>query len=59
MKQGVICLDEIQVVVLDEADRMFDLGFIREKQDVIATDDTNRIDNTVRLTRCYFSDAFL
>lgn len=30
VKQGVICLDEIQVVVLDEADRMFDLGFIRD-----------------------------
>ena len=30
VKQGVISLDEIQVVVLDEADRMFDLGFIRD-----------------------------
>ncbi|HHE9484078.1 TPA: ATP-dependent RNA helicase RhlB [Haemophilus influenzae 10810] len=30
VKQGVIALDEIQVVVLDEADRMFDLGFIRD-----------------------------
>lgn len=30
VKQGVIGLDEIQVVVLDEADRMFDLGFIRD-----------------------------
>ena len=30
VKQGVICLDEIQVVVLDESDRMFDLGFIRD-----------------------------
>ena len=30
VKQGIICLDEIQVVVLDEADRMFDLGFIRD-----------------------------
>ena len=30
VKQGVINLDEIQVVVLDEADRMFDLGFIRD-----------------------------
>ncbi len=30
VKQGVIRLDEIQVVVLDEADRMFDLGFIRD-----------------------------
>lgn len=30
VKQGVIRLDDIQVVVLDEADRMFDLGFIRD-----------------------------
>lgn len=30
VKQGVIRLNEIQVVVLDEADRMFDLGFIRD-----------------------------
>ena len=30
VKQGVIRLEQIQVVVLDEADRMFDLGFIRD-----------------------------
>ncbi|OOF37087.1 ATP-dependent RNA helicase RhlB [Rodentibacter heidelbergensis] len=30
VKQGVISLNQIQVVVLDEADRMFDLGFIRD-----------------------------
>lgn len=30
VKQGIIQLDQIQVVVLDEADRMFDLGFIRD-----------------------------
>ncbi len=30
VKQGVINLDKIQVVVLDEADRMFDLGFIKD-----------------------------
>ena len=29
-KQGVFSLDEVQVVVLDEADRMFDLGFIKD-----------------------------
>ncbi|VAX12097.1 ATP-dependent RNA helicase RhlB [hydrothermal vent metagenome] len=29
-KQGVFRLDEIQVMVLDEADRMFDLGFIKD-----------------------------
>ena len=30
VKQGIIRLEQIQVVVLDEADRMFDLGFIRD-----------------------------
>ena len=30
VKQGIINLDEVQVAVLDEADRMFDLGFIRD-----------------------------
>ncbi len=30
VKQGVINLEQIQVVVLDEADRMFDLGFIKD-----------------------------
>ncbi|MGA8204401.1 MAG: DEAD/DEAH box helicase [Woeseiaceae bacterium] len=29
-KQGVYKLDRIEVVVLDEADRMFDLGFIKD-----------------------------
>lgn len=30
LKQGIIDLGAIQVVVLDEADRMFDLGFIKD-----------------------------
>lgn len=30
VKQGVISLRALQVMVLDEADRMFDLGFIRD-----------------------------
>ncbi|WP_419852158.1 ATP-dependent RNA helicase RhlB [Actinobacillus pleuropneumoniae] len=30
VKQGIINLDKAQVVVLDEADRMFDLGFIKD-----------------------------
>jgi ATP-dependent RNA helicase RhlB len=30
LKQGVYTLDNIEVVVLDEADRMFDLGFIKD-----------------------------
>jgi ATP-dependent RNA helicase RhlB len=29
-KQGVYKLDEVEVAVLDEADRMFDLGFIKD-----------------------------
>jgi ATP-dependent RNA helicase RhlB len=29
-KQGVYKLDEVEVVILDEADRMFDLGFIKD-----------------------------
>jgi len=29
-RQGVFTLDHIQVIVLDEADRMFDLGFIKD-----------------------------
>ncbi|MGH8222545.1 MAG: DEAD/DEAH box helicase, partial [Woeseiaceae bacterium] len=29
-KQGVFRLDQVEVVVLDEADRMFDLGFIKD-----------------------------
>ncbi|MBS1270866.1 MAG: ATP-dependent RNA helicase RhlB [Gammaproteobacteria bacterium] len=30
LKQGIYPLDGLQVVVLDEADRMFDLGFIKD-----------------------------
>lgn len=30
VKQGIINLDCVQVIVLDEADRMFDLGFIKD-----------------------------
>ena len=30
LKQGVFNLDQVEVVVLDEADRMFDLGFIKD-----------------------------
>lgn len=30
VKQGVIRLNDVQVAVLDEADRMFDLGFIKD-----------------------------
>ena len=30
LKQGIYRLNEIEVIVLDEADRMFDLGFIKD-----------------------------
>ena len=30
VRQGIIGLNSIQAVVLDEADRMFDLGFIKD-----------------------------
>lgn len=30
VKQGIVRLDDIEMIVLDEADRMFDLGFIRD-----------------------------
>jgi len=30
LKQGIYSLDAVQVMVLDEADRMFDLGFIKD-----------------------------
>ena len=30
LKQGVFKLDQVQVAILDEADRMFDLGFIKD-----------------------------
>ena len=29
-KQGVFKLDQVEVAILDEADRMFDLGFIKD-----------------------------
>jgi len=35
-KQGVYQLDKIEVVVLDEADRMFDLGFIKDIRYMLA-----------------------
>lgn len=35
LKQGVYNLDSIEVVVLDEADRMFDLGFIKDMRYIL------------------------
>ena len=35
LKQGVYTLNHIEVVVLDEADRMFDLGFIKDMRYIL------------------------
>jgi ATP-dependent RNA helicase RhlB len=35
LKQGVYSLNRIEVVVLDEADRMFDLGFIKDMRYIL------------------------
>lgn len=35
LKQGVYSLDSIEVVILDEADRMFDLGFIKDMRYIL------------------------
>ncbi len=36
MQQGTIRLDKIEILVLDEADRMLDMGFIRDIRKVLA-----------------------
>jgi len=35
MQRGSIALDRVEVLVLDEADRMFDMGFIKDVQKII------------------------
>ena len=42
MNQGVIRLDRLEVFVLDEADRMLDMGFIHDVRRVIKVLPTNR-----------------
>ncbi|MDD5063365.1 MAG: DEAD/DEAH box helicase [Phycisphaerae bacterium] len=42
MRQRTIDLRHIEVLVLDEADRMFDMGFIRDVQKIIAAVPKNR-----------------
>ncbi len=36
MQQGYIHLDRVEVVVLDEADRMLDMGFVRDVRKILA-----------------------
>jgi len=42
MQRRTIDLRHVEVLVLDEADRMFDMGFIRDVQRIIAAVPTNR-----------------
>src|SRR5262249_2997762 len=42
MNQGYVRLDRIEVLVLDEADRMLDMGFIHDVRRIIAALPTNR-----------------
>ncbi len=42
MQQGVIGLDGIEVLVIDEADRMFDMGFVRDIRKIVAKLPTRR-----------------
>ncbi|MFH0834959.1 MAG: DEAD/DEAH box helicase [Candidatus Micrarchaeota archaeon] len=37
MEQGFVRLDGVEILVLDEADRMLDMGFIRDVKRIIAT----------------------
>jgi len=42
MSQGLVHLDEVGILVLDEADRMLDMGFIRDVRKIVATLPTKR-----------------
>jgi len=35
LQRGTVCLDEVETLVLDEADRMLDMGFIRDIRRII------------------------
>lgn len=36
MQQGIVRLDEVKILILDEADRMLDMGFIHEVKRIVA-----------------------
>ncbi len=42
MNQGIVKLDQVEVFVLDEADRMLDMGFINDIRKIVKTLPTNR-----------------
>jgi ATP-dependent RNA helicase RhlE len=42
MDQGHVHLDQVEIFTLDEADRMLDMGFVRDVQKIIAELPTNR-----------------
>jgi ATP-dependent RNA helicase RhlE len=42
MNQGLVKLDGIEILVIDEADRMFDMGFIRDIRKIVSQLPTNR-----------------
>lgn len=42
MQQGVVRLDKVEVLVIDEADRMLDMGFIQDVRRIIRTLPTQR-----------------
>ncbi|MEM1127781.1 MAG: DEAD/DEAH box helicase [Bacteroidota bacterium] len=42
MERGHVHLDQVEVLVLDEADRMFDMGFLRDIKRIVAATPRNR-----------------
>jgi ATP-dependent RNA helicase RhlE len=42
MQQGVVKLDGIEILVIDEADRMFDMGFVNDIRKIVAKLPTRR-----------------
>ncbi len=42
MNQGLVKLDGIEILVIDEADRMFDMGFIRDIRKIVSQLSTQR-----------------
>ena len=47
MRQGHVDLTQVEIVVLDEADRMLDMGFIADIRTIVAKAQSNATDGTV------------